>query len=160
MVCWALETARLGYTRAVSLLEHFVANMSVVQLAEAVGLSVEQVARLVLSRAGPQTHTKAPSKPSRAKGASPKKARAGRDATGRQLAGPTRNTRTAAGRATLERAILEFLRTQTQPVRALDIRQAVGGTAAQIRTRLNALIDDDQVAYKGRARGTRYRAKR
>ena len=39
------------------------------------------------------------------------------------------------------------------------IRKGIGGTAAQIRTRLNYLIERNKVTYKGRASGTRYKAK-
>lgn len=73
--------------------------------------------------------------------------------------GAGHNTRTRQGREALDQAILAFLREQPEPVRALDIRGGVGGTAAQIRTRLNYLIEQGKVTYKGRASGTRYKAK-
>lgn len=69
------------------------------------------------------------------------------------------NTRTRQGREALDQAILDFLKEQSEPVRALDIRAGVGGTSAQIRTRLNFLIEQGKVSYKGRASGTRYKAK-
>jgi predicted ArsR family transcriptional regulator len=73
--------------------------------------------------------------------------------------GDGHNTRTRTGRAELDQSILDFLKSQSEPVRALDIRKGIGGTAAQIRTRLNFLIEKGKVTYKGRASGTRYRAK-
>jgi len=69
------------------------------------------------------------------------------------------NTRTRAGREALDAAIVDYLRSQSEPVRALDIRKGIGGTAAQVRTRLNYLIEQGKVTYKGRASGTRYKAK-
>jgi hypothetical protein len=41
-------------------------------------------------------------------------------------------------------------------MRAADIRDAVGGSASQVRARLNALIGDARVAYTGKASGTVY----
>lgn len=69
------------------------------------------------------------------------------------------STNTRAGRDTLDSAIINYLKSQSNPVRALDIRKGIGGTAAQIRTRLNYLIERGMVVYKGRASGTLYKAK-
>ena len=80
------------------------------------------------------------------------------DQTG-EAGGDGHNTRTRTGRAELDQSILDYLKSQSEPVRALDIRKGIGGTAAQIRTRLNYLIEKGKVTYKGRASGTRYRAK-
>ena len=43
---------------------------------------------------------------------------------------------------------------------APDLRAAVGGTPDQARRALNRLIEEGSVLYTGKARGTRYRAKR
>lgn len=157
-----------------SALEQLVGNMTVAQLAEAAGMDIDAVVGLVLgnrgvgaaAKAAPAARGKSGRKPGR-----PPKAAAQEPAQtslatqdededeGGEVAGEGHNTRTRTGRAELDQAILDFLKAQSEPVRALDIRKGIGGTAAQIRTRLNYLIEKGKVTYKGRASGTRYRAK-
>lgn len=144
-----------------SALETLVANMSVAQLAELAGMDVDSMVALVLGKKAGA----APKAPARRGGGRRKAAEAVEgeaDAPAQAApASPSKghNTRTRSGREALDEAIISFLKEQSEPVRALDIRAGVGGTAAQIRTRLNFLIEQGKVTYKGRASGTRYRAK-
>ncbi|MCH9680095.1 MAG: hypothetical protein K0V04_01575 [Deltaproteobacteria bacterium] len=145
-----------------SALEQLVGNMTVAQLAQAAGKDVASIVALVLaSGKGASTATRAPV--TRQAKKVTKRAESTVEAVAAPAAAPSsgdgHNTRTRAGRQVLDAAILEFLKGQTEPVRALDIRRGVGGTAAQVRTRLNVLIDKKKVTYKGRASGTRYRAR-
>lgn len=149
-----------------SALEQLVGNMTVAQLAEAAGMDIDAVVSLVLGtrqQAAPAAAPAAKAKGGRRGG---RRAAAQEAAPAAAVAAPEAsdddegvNTRTRSGREELDSAILDFLKGQSEPVRALDIRKAIGGTAAQIRTRLNYLIEKNKVTYKGRASGTRYRAK-
>ena len=136
-----------------SALENLIASMTVAQLAEMAGMDVESMVTLVLEQGG--RGTAAPKAKGRRGGR--KKAEAGASESDAATQAPAKksgsghNTRTKAGRDALE-----FLGGQSDPVRALDIRKGVGGTSAQVRTRLNYLISQGKVAYKGRASGTRY----
>jgi hypothetical protein len=157
-----------------SALEQLVGNMTVAQLAEAAGMDIDAVVGLVLgnrgvgaAKAAPAAKGKSGRKPGRPPKATQEQMQAALAATedddeddeGAESGGDGHNTRTRTGRAELDQAILDYLKSQPEPVRALDIRKGIGGTAAQIRTRLNYLIEKNKVTYKGRASGTRYRAK-
>jgi hypothetical protein len=157
-----------------SALEQLVGNMTVAQLAEAAGMSVDAVVGLVLGNRGVSAPAAkaAPAAKGKRKPGRPPKAAAQEPAPaaltakddddeddGGEGGGDGHNTRTRTGRAELDQSILDYLKSQSEPVRALDIRKGIGGTAAQIRTRLNYLIEKGKVTYKGRASGTRYRAK-
>jgi hypothetical protein len=137
-----------------SALEQLVGNMTVAQLAEAAGLTIDEVVSLVLKQSA--------SRPVAPRGRKPgsdepttttqSKAAAGSFAiTERQ-----HETRTQAGRDALDRAIVTLLKQTGERMRAADIRDAVGGSASQVRARLNALIGDARVAYTGKASGTVY----
>jgi len=156
-----------GSEARMSSLEQLVGNMTVAQLAELAGMDINAVVELVLGAKGSGSKA-APAKRGRKPGrkaAAPAAAAAApeADAAPAEAAAPApeggHNTRTRAGRDALDAAIIDFLRNQEEPVRALDIRKGIGGTAAQIRTRLNFLIEQSKVTYKGRASGTRYKAK-
>ena len=143
-----------------SALQELVANMSVAQLAELAGMDVDSMVALVLGKRGAApAAAKAPARRGRRAAAEAAPA----EATPAQAAPATgkkaHNTRTREGREALDQAIIAFLKEQAEPVRALDIRKGVGGTAAQIRTRLNVLIEQGKVTYKGRASATRYKPK-
>lgn len=159
-----------------SALEQLVGNMTVAQLAEAAGMDIDAVVGLVLGNRATASAVKAApaakGKPGRKPGRPPKaaaqepapaavtaKTDEDEDEDGGEGGGDGHNTRTRTGRAELDQSILDYLKSQSEPVRALDIRKGIGGTAAQIRTRLNYLIEKGKVTYKGRASGTRYRAK-
>jgi hypothetical protein len=155
-----------------SALEQLVGNMTVAQLAEAAGMDIDAVVGLVLGNRGVSAPSvkAAPAAKGKRKPGRPPKAAAQEPAPaavtaeededeGGDAGGEGHNTRTRTGRAELDQAILDYLKSQSEPVRALDIRKGIGGTAAQIRTRLNYLIEKGKVTYKGRASGTRYRAK-
>ncbi|MCA9716746.1 MAG: hypothetical protein H6713_19815 [Myxococcales bacterium] len=66
------------------------------------------------------------------------------------------NTRTQKGRDAYDQAILDILKSKSEPVSAPEIKNVVGGTSLQIRTALNRLISQGHVTYTGKARGTRY----
>lgn len=145
-----------------SSLETLVGNMTVAQLAQAAGMDIDGVVALVLGADGKAPVKVAPAKRGRKAGrkAAPVvEVEAGPAEVEEAPAGGSHNTRTRAGREALDKAIIDFLKAQSEPVRALDIRKGIGGTAAQIRTRLNYLIERNKVTYKGRASGTRYKAK-
>jgi hypothetical protein len=158
-----------------SALEQLVGNMTVAQLAEAAGMDIDAVVGLVLGNRGASVSvakaapaaTKVPSgrKPGRPPKVRPPVAEVAPPAADSDEGeeeegdGDGHNTRTRTGRQELDQAIIDYLKSQSEPVRALDIRKGIGGTAAQIRTRLNYLIEKGKVTYKGRASGTRYRAK-
>ncbi len=138
-----------------SSLENLIGNMSVTQLADTAGISVTALVELVLGgqkakKSAPAARAKAPRE------AAKPAARAGKKAA---PAGAAHNTRTQAGREALDAAILEFLGGRSEPSRALEVKAAVGGTSAQVRARLNTLIEERKVSFSGKASGTRYQAK-
>jgi len=140
--------------------------MSVAQLAEMAGMDVDTMVSLILGkRKGATPARKTAKKAGRRPGRPPasQAAPAAEGAAQAPAAAPSDdgglNTRTREGRNRLDAAILDFLKEQTDAVRALDIRRGIGGTSAQVRTRLNFLISKKKVTYTGRASGTRYRAK-
>jgi hypothetical protein len=66
--------------------------------------------------------------------------------------------RTASGRSAFHQRILAYLRSRAREyVPAKDVQEAAGGTATQVRSALNRLIEQDLVTWEGRARGTRYK---
>jgi len=118
--------------------EQLVAKMSVAELAAATGFTVRDLVLLVLdgdgSAVSPDPSAVAPE--------------------------TAYDTRTHHGRDALDAAIVTALRDSKMPLRALEIRKRTGGTAAQVRGRLNALIEDGRVGFRGQASGTRYFAKK
>ncbi|MCH9682746.1 MAG: hypothetical protein K0V04_15025 [Deltaproteobacteria bacterium] len=130
-----------------STLETFVGNMSVATLAEIVGLDVDVVVERIFGKAGALTP---------ALSSAPARQAAKSSSAGQMELPVARGTRTHAKRAEFDTAIFDFLREQTEPVRARAIKAALGGTSAQVRTRLHALIEAGQVRQSGQAAGTRY----
>ena len=65
-------------------------------------------------------------------------------------------TRTEGGRAALDAAVSAFLKNKRTPLRAEDIRGAVGGTAAQVRQSLARLVTAGKATKTGQKRGTQY----
>lgn len=55
-----------------------------------------------------------------------------------------------------DRAIIEALDSAADPMTAASLRKIVGGTAAQLRTSLDRLIETGQIAFSGKGTGTRY----
>ena len=68
-------------------------------------------------------------------------------------------TRTKAGREAFDKAILAALAKLGPNARAVKIRGEVGGTAAQVRTALNRLIEDGKATFDGKASATTYSLK-
>ena len=66
------------------------------------------------------------------------------------------NTRTGEGRDEYDSHVLQCIREGGTFTTANQVRTTCGGNADQARKSLNRLIDSGQVAYEGRARGTKY----
>lgn len=66
------------------------------------------------------------------------------------------NTRTEAGRADLDAAILKALKRSKQPSAAADLMKATGATALQVRASLRRLAEAGKVSASGNTRATRY----
>ena len=128
-----------------ALIEHVVANPGVT-LAELVGLGGDlgKIAGSLTFRelTGRTAPTRAPSKRGRA-AASTK----------------TLDTKTPAGRAAYDSAVLKTLKSRRGEMSAPEIRAQCGGTPLQARASLDRLIADGKATYKGKARAMRYRAK-
>lgn len=76
----------------------------------------------------------------------------------RKALAPSVNTRSVKGREEYKKSVYKFLQDQNVWLPAADVAASCGGTSLQVRKALNSLIEDGIVDYKGRARGTRYRA--
>jgi hypothetical protein len=145
---------------AQSPLEALVGSMSLAELSQRSGKSVGQIVDWALgSRGGPGRRpvatTAAPSGGGRGRPAS------GNATGGGGGGGSTRavNTRTPVGRAAYDEAVLGAVQSSRSPIGAGALRRKVGGTALQVRTALNRLIEGGQINYEGRARATRYTAR-
>lgn len=69
----------------------------------------------------------------------------------------TVDTRSEVGRTTYDARVLACLQNRRgEYIAAREVLEQVGGTALQVRTSLNRLIEANSVKYQGRARGTRY----
>ena len=66
------------------------------------------------------------------------------------------DTRTPDGRAEYDKAVLKAVRKSREPIGAADICAVAGGSPLQVRVALARLIADGQVAWTGKARGTKY----
>lgn len=130
-----------------SSLEEFVGTMTVRELSERSGKSIEQLVAWALGGAAASPGARKP-----ARSADPEPT--GRGGSGRRAV----NTKTAAGRAAFDAAVLESLNAANAPTGASKLRKKVGGTGLQMRTALNRLIDAGKVRYQGRARATKYAA--
>lgn len=131
-----------------SSLDHLVANMTVQQLADVAGTSVEEVVQAVVRGSDKGLLTMA------AVADTPASPRLGSD---RKLGGI--DTRSAAGRTAYDNALLGVLKDTGEPMSAEQLRGVVGGTALQARSRLKALVKKRKVESSGRARATKYEAR-
>lgn len=136
-----------------SALEQLVGNMTIAQLAANSGITVNDLVEALRPRGETKPTAARKTKPTAARETQPTELSDAGTGSSEET-----TTRTRAGREALDAAILSFLEGQPEPVRSLTIRQAVGGTPAQVRTRLNFMIEKGEVNYTGRASGTRYRA--
>ena len=141
-----------------SVLEALVASMTISELSERSGKTVEDIVEWAM--AGREGASKAPraTRPpkGRASAPSPKPAAAPKAAP--RAANDAVDTRSAAGRRVYEQAVLAVVRDAEDPFSAPAIRSSVGGTPLQVRTALNRLIENGALNYQGRARATRYSA--
>jgi propanediol dehydratase large subunit len=143
--------------RVTTTLESLVAQMTVAELAQRSGRSISDVIELVLSsgngvarvaRATAAPATNGRKTPGRKAAATPAPAATG----GRKKA----QTRTQAGRASYDDAVLTAVKSSKGKVKAEDLRRKVGGTPPQLRAALARLIDSGTVKSAGKARGTTY----
>lgn len=124
--------------------------MTVRELSERSGKSIEQLVAWALGGRPATPARERKPKPARsADPETPPRASAGRGAV---------NTKTSAGRAVFDAAVLEALQGAKGPIGASKLRKKLGGTGLQMRTALNRLIDGGKVRYQGRARATKYTA--
>ena len=72
----------------------------------------------------------------------------------------TVDTKTPAGRAAYDAAVLKALKAGRGEMSAPEIREQCGGTPLQARASLDRLIEAGKASYKGKARAMRYRAKK
>ena len=83
--------------------------------------------------------------------------RAAKRAVQKPVRASTPNTRTAAGRAAYDQAMLDALaHVGGGPVASADLIAKAGGSTLQARASLNRLIEAGKVTFTGKARGTRY----
>ncbi len=65
------------------------------------------------------------------------------------------NLRTAPGREAFKKAVAKFFRGKT-PVTCADIAESLDATTLQVRTALNALIEDGVIVATGNTRARTY----
>ena len=128
-----------------SALESLVATMTLAELATRSGKSVEEIVAWALGEEAIRGAVRAARAKAKPAAAAPRRGRS------RSV-----NTRTPAGRDAYDRAVLDVVKAASGPVGAQTIRKRVGGTALQVRTALNRLIESGSVKYQGRARATQY----
>ncbi len=125
-----------------SSLEAFVGGLTIAELAERSGKSVEQIVDWALGKRRPST----------VQGST---AAAGVQA-GKEAGTHGVNTRTPEGREAYDNAVLALLESAKTPMGASKLRKQAGGTPLQMRTALNRLIDTGKVSYTGQARAMVY----
>lgn len=128
-------------------LEALVSSMTIADLSERSGKSVEEIVDWAMkgqggTRKSPRTNGVA--------------AAPAAESGGRRRRGGSVNTRTPAGREAYDSSVLSSVQDASSPIGAAAIRKQVGGTPLQVRAALNRLIEKGQVTYQGRARATRY----
>lgn len=138
---------------AESPLEALVGSMSIAELSQRSGKSVGQIVDWALGKGGPGRRP-ASNSTSASSGAGRGRASAGGGGGGG--GGKAVNTRTPAGREAYDQAVLAAVQAARGPIGAGPLRKKVGGTALQVRTALNRLIEAGRINYEGRARATRY----
>lgn len=154
-----------------SALEALVANMSLAELSQRSGRSVEELVNWALGGGKTAVEKPAVEKPTlvRSEVASPvpKEAKPGkpgrrvitseappsrREATG----GKDVNTRTPEGRKRYSEAVLKLVEESKGSISATEIRDRLGGTPLQVRAALNRWIEAGKITYHGQARAMRY----
>jgi hypothetical protein len=141
---------------AQSPLEALVGSMSIAELSQRSGKSVGQIVDWALGKGGPGRRPAAPAA-APSGGAARGRTAATSSSGGGGGSGPKSvNTRTPTGRAAYDEAVLGAVQSSRGPIGAGALRRKVGGTALQVRTALNRLIEAGQINYEGRARATRY----
>lgn len=125
-------------------LENFVGNMTLAELASRSGRAVGEIVDYAMR-----------TKPTRSNGTAGKASKTGLTKTTSARSRAV-NTRTAAGRDQYDATVLRVLRDAGDKVGAVEMRKQVGGTALQVRTALNRLIEAGAVTFEGKARATTY----
>lgn len=134
-----------------SVLEALVARMTIAELSERSGKTVEDIVEWAMAGQGASKAPRA-ARPAKAREAAPSPKPASPKASDNV------DTRSASGRRAYEQAVLSVVRDADEPISAPAIRTSVGGTPLQVRTALNRLIEKGALNYQGRARATRYSA--
>ena len=129
-------------------LEALVSSMTIADLSERSGKSVEEIVDWAMKGQGGTR------KSTRTNGVAA--APAAESGGSRRRRSGSVNTRTPAGREAYDGSVLSSVQDASGPIGAAAIRKKVGGTPLQVRAALNRLIDKGQVTYQGRARATRY----
>lgn len=130
-------------------LEQLVRTMSIEELSNRSGRSIEQIVDYALGNASSSSASRRspPTKVSRArKSGAPK-----RTASTSKV-----DTRTAEGRDAYDEAVLGVIKNADHPISANEIRAEVGGTPIQLRAAVKRLEESRQIKTRGKARGTRY----
>lgn len=139
-------------------LESLVAEMTVAELAQRSGRSISDLIELVLSSGTAASRAPraaaAPTANAPRKGGRKAVAPAATAATGGRKR--VAQTRTQAGRASYDDAVLTAMKSMKGKVKAEDLRKKVGGTPPQLRAALARLIENGAVKSAGKARGTTY----
>lgn len=139
---------------AESSLEALVGSMSLSELSQRSGKSVGQIVDWALgNRSFGKRPAAAAAAPSAGGGAKAK------NSSGGGGGGKGVNTRTPNGRDAYDQAVLGAVQGSKGPIGAGLLRKRVGGTALQVRTALNRLIEAGKINYQGRARATAYTAR-
>jgi len=145
-------------------LEALVANMSLAELAQRSGRSVEELVNWALGGKAPAPAKAAPARPApaaAAKEAKPARRVVESEAPARRSEGGASkevNTRTPEGRKRYSEAVLKLVQEAKGPIAATDIRDRLGGTPLQVRAALNKWIEEGKITYQGQARAMRYSA--
>ena len=122
-----------------SILEDFAGSMAVGELCARTGCSVEALVEFCSGHGGLSTTT-----------AHPERVRAPALAV---------ETRTQAGRETLDRALVELLQGVTNGMGARDIAEETGASLLQIRSSITRLVAKKKVRFEGKTTARRYWAR-
>jgi hypothetical protein len=127
-------------------LELLVSNMTVADLAQHTGVSVEEIVALAVRR--PRATTPAASPPARAKPApAARGVRKGGNTAGTTARGKAGNKYERAAAYTAK--VADVVRSARGPISSADIRAKIGGNVTRARLALQRLIADGVVTHDG-----------
>ena len=132
-------------------LEQLVRTMSIEELSNRSGRSIEEIVDYALGQASASSRKSPVAKVTRARRSSPPK---------RTSSSASKvDTRTGEGRDAYDEAVLGVIQSAGHPVSANEIRAEVGGTPIQLRAAVKRLDESRRIKTRGKARGTRYTAR-